>query len=67
MNVQAFWSTVLYFPAFRGGLLWYADADAEGLESIVSRLSTLETQHGERFAPAGLLVEMSEKGTGFYA
>jgi len=53
------------FPAFRGGLLRYADA--EGLESIVARLRKLEEEYGERFAPAGLLVEMGKKGETFYA
>ncbi|HFQ62292.1 MAG TPA: fatty-acid oxidation protein subunit alpha [Epsilonproteobacteria bacterium] len=52
------------FPAFRGGLLRYADA--EGLESIVSRLSTLETQYGERFTPASSLVEMAANNKRFY-
>jgi len=52
------------FPAFRGGLLRYADS--EGLENIVSRLTALEKQYGERFAPAGLLVEMAENGERFY-
>ena len=52
------------FPAFRGGLLRYADA--EGLESIVSRLSALETEYGERFAPARSLVEMAENNKRFY-
>jgi 3-hydroxyacyl-CoA dehydrogenase/enoyl-CoA hydratase/3-hydroxybutyryl-CoA epimerase len=53
------------FPAFRGGLLRYADS--EGLENIVSRLTALEKQYGERFAPAGLLVEMAENSEIFYA
>jgi 3-hydroxyacyl-CoA dehydrogenase/enoyl-CoA hydratase/3-hydroxybutyryl-CoA epimerase len=52
------------FPAFRGGLLRYADS--EGLANIVTRLKKLEEQYGERFAPAGLLVEMSENGKRFY-
>jgi len=52
------------FPAFRGGLLRYADS--EGLESIVARLRKLEEEYGERFAPAGLLVEMCEDGERFY-
>ena len=52
------------FPAFRGGLLRYADA--EGLESIVSRLRKLEEQYGERFAPAESLVRMSENEETFY-
>jgi 3-hydroxyacyl-CoA dehydrogenase/enoyl-CoA hydratase/3-hydroxybutyryl-CoA epimerase len=52
------------FPAFRGGLLRYADS--EGLENIVTRLQKLEESHGERFAPAGLLVEMSKNNKRFY-
>jgi len=52
------------FPAFRGGLLRYADS--EGLENIVTRLQTLEELYGERFVPAGLLVEMAENNKRFY-
>ena len=52
------------FPAFRGGLLRYADDI--GLKSIVEKLSKLETQYGERFTPANLLVKMSENGEKFY-
>ncbi len=52
------------FPAFRGGLLRYADS--EGLENIVARLQKLEEQFGERFAPAMSLVEMAENGEMFY-
>jgi len=52
------------FPAFRGGILRYADS--EGLESIVARLRKLEEEYGERFTPAESLVEMSEKGERFY-
>lgn len=52
------------FPAFRGGLLRYADS--EGLAQVVQRLRTLEEEYGERFAPAGLLVEMAEMGERFY-
>ena len=53
------------FPAFRGGLLRYADS--EGLESIVQRLEVLAEQYGERFEPAGLLVEMAKNGENFYS
>ena len=52
------------FPAFRGGLLRYADS--EGLESIVARLQGLEEQYGERFSPAKSLVSMAENGERFY-
>ena len=52
------------FPAFRGGLLRYADS--EGLVNIVQRLEALAEQYGERFEPAGLLVEMVKNGERFY-
>jgi len=52
------------FPAFRGGLLRYADT--EGLENIVARIRELEKKYGERFAPAELLVEMAESNQTFY-
>ena len=44
------------FPAFRGGLLRYAES--EGLERIVQRLESLAAQYGDRFVPADLLVQM---------
>ena len=53
------------FPAFRGGLLRYADS--EGLDSVVSRLRKLEEQYGERFAPADLLLKLLDKGEVFYS
>jgi len=52
------------FPAFRGGLLRYADS--EGLANVVASLSVLEEKFGERFAPAELLITMAEKGEIFY-
>lgn len=52
------------FPAFRGGLLRYADS--EGLESIVTRLRALAKEYGERFEPAALLVEMADSNAKFY-
>ncbi|RLA67054.1 MAG: fatty-acid oxidation protein subunit alpha [Epsilonproteobacteria bacterium] len=53
------------FPAFRGGLLRYADH--RGLANVVSRLSGFEEKLGERFKPSKLLVEMVKKGETFYA
>lgn len=52
------------FPAFRGGLLRYADAI--GIDEIVKRLSELEVRFGERFKASKLLVQMREKGKMFY-
>ena len=53
------------FPAFRGGLLRYADG--EGLSHIVTRLHLLEKQFGTRFSPANSLVEMAQNKQTFYA
>ncbi|NOR55021.1 MAG: fatty-acid oxidation protein subunit alpha [Sulfurovum sp.] len=53
------------FPAFRGGLLRYADS--LGIEEVVKRLSVLESRYGERFAPAKSLLVMAEKGKYFYS
>ena len=52
------------FPAFRGGLLRYADS--EGLAYIVARLQLLEKQFGTRFTPARSLVEMAKNDQRFY-
>ncbi|PHS36398.1 MAG: fatty-acid oxidation protein subunit alpha [Sulfurovum sp.] len=52
------------FPAFRGGLLRYADS--RGSANVVARLLELEKQFGERFAPATLLLNMAEKNETFY-
>ena len=52
------------FPAFRGGLLRYADA--LGIAEVVKRLAVLETRFGERFKASELLVKMAEKGKIFY-
>lgn len=52
------------FPPFRGGLLRYADQ--RGIQNVVVTLKRLEHSHGERFAPAPLLVSMAEKAETFY-
>jgi 3-hydroxyacyl-CoA dehydrogenase/enoyl-CoA hydratase/3-hydroxybutyryl-CoA epimerase len=52
------------FPAFRGGLLRYADT--LGIKEVVDRLNDLNETFGERFAPAKLLVEMAQKDQTFY-
>jgi 3-hydroxyacyl-CoA dehydrogenase/enoyl-CoA hydratase/3-hydroxybutyryl-CoA epimerase len=52
------------FPPFRGGLLRYADS--LGIDSIVISLKTLAKQHGVRFEPAKLLLDMSNNKETFY-
>lgn len=52
------------FPAFKGGLLKYADE--VGLQEIVAELRRLEEIYGERFKPSNLLIKLSENNTTFY-
>ena len=53
----------LGFPAFRGGLLHWADTI--GARQIVEQLKPLESL-GARFEPTALLQEMANKGSTFY-
>jgi 3-hydroxyacyl-CoA dehydrogenase/enoyl-CoA hydratase/3-hydroxybutyryl-CoA epimerase len=53
------------FPAFRGGLLQYADRI--GAKIIVEKLEGNAKKYGGRFDPPTSLVEMAKSGKGFYA
>lgn len=52
------------FPAFRGGLLRYADE--VGVSVVVARLREFSKSYGPRFEPSSLLVKMDEEGKKFY-
>jgi len=52
------------FPPFRGGPFRYADKRT--CKQVVARLQELQAAHGERFAPAELLVRMAEEDGKFY-
>ena len=52
------------FPAFRGGLMRYADTI--GAKIIVESLNKLQKIHGDRFTPSNLLIDMSKTNTTFY-
>lgn len=54
----------LGFPPFRGGPFRYVDA--VGAQYVVERLQHYLNQHGERFRPAPVLVELAERGDRFY-
>lgn len=54
----------LGFPPFRGGPFRYVDS--AGAADVVRRLETLEQQHGVRFKPAALLVDMAKSGRRFH-
>ena len=52
------------FPAFRGGVLRYADK--LGLQNIVKKLQNFEKKYGERFAVSKLLISMGQNNQKFY-
>ncbi len=53
------------FPPLRGGPLRYIDD--LGPEHLLDKLESLASQHGDRFAPAELLIEMAHTGKRFYS
>ncbi len=52
------------FPAFRGGLLRYADEI--GIKVVVSRLQEFSKVYGARFEPAEMLLKMNDDNQKFY-
>lgn len=52
------------FPAFRGGLLKYADDT--GIDYIVDKLETYKGLFGDRFTPSDLLYKLKENKKTFY-
>ncbi len=52
------------FPAFRGGVLRYADS--RGIQEIAIKLQELNKKHGARFEVSKLLLEMAKKNQKFY-
>ncbi|HSJ71062.1 MAG TPA: fatty acid oxidation complex subunit alpha FadJ [Acidimicrobiia bacterium] len=53
----------LGYPPFRGGPFW--TIDHLGADVVVAKLRALEERHGERFAPAQILVDHAESGEPF--
>jgi len=54
----------LGFPPFRGGPFRWADT--VGTRALLEKLETLRARHGDRFAPAPLLVEHASGNRGFH-
>lgn len=52
------------FPAFRGGVLRYADQ--VGIKNIVEKLQDLQDRFGERFEVSDLLLHMAQNNEKFY-
>ena len=51
------------FPAFRGGLLTYANEI--GLRNIIESLRQFEKDYGSRFTPSNLLIKLVEEHEDF--
>jgi 3-hydroxyacyl-CoA dehydrogenase len=51
------------FPAWRGGPLFYADR--LGLGQVLDRVRAFHREHGERWRPAPLLVDLASRGMTF--
>jgi 3-hydroxyacyl-CoA dehydrogenase/enoyl-CoA hydratase/3-hydroxybutyryl-CoA epimerase len=54
----------LGFPPFLGGPFRYMDS--LGIDTVVTKLKMLEKEHGDRFSPAPILVELAETGRQFH-
>jgi 3-hydroxyacyl-CoA dehydrogenase/enoyl-CoA hydratase/3-hydroxybutyryl-CoA epimerase len=52
------------FPAFRGGLLRYADEIGIGV--VVAKIKEFSNNYGQRFEPAELLLKMDQENQIFY-
>ncbi len=52
------------FPAFRGGLLKYADETS--LKTIIASLNNFSKKWGKRFQPSSFLIKQAEAGKNFY-
>lgn len=53
------------FPAFRGGVLRYADS--VGLPKVVEKLNSFEDKYGKRFEVSDFLVRMARSNQKFYS
>jgi 3-hydroxyacyl-CoA dehydrogenase len=51
------------FPAWRGGPMFYADR--VGLPQVVEQVNAFHRQHGERWRPAALLIDLARTGRTF--
>lgn len=52
------------FPAFRGGILKYADS--VGISYVIKKLEEFEKNYGERFKPSSLLYALQKENKTFY-
>lgn len=62
-DIDVVWQRGFGWPAWKGGPMYHADRI--GLPQVVAGLQRLQTQHGERFAPARLLLNLAASGSRF--
>jgi len=55
----------LGFPPFLGGAFRYMDT--LGVNVVVDKLQTLQAEHGERYTPAPILLDLAKSGKSFYS
>ena len=59
-DIDLVWQFGYGWPDWKGGPMYHADR--LGAATVVQRLQALEAAHGERFAPAPLLVRLAQTG-----
>jgi 3-hydroxyacyl-CoA dehydrogenase len=62
-DIDVIYASGYGFPAWRGGPLFYADR--VGLPQVLERISAFHQEHGERWRPAPLLVQLARTGRSF--
>lgn len=62
-DIDVIWANGYGWPRAKGGPMYYADQI--GVRTIRDRLVALQAAHGEAFAPADLLIDLAERGSGF--
>jgi 3-hydroxyacyl-CoA dehydrogenase len=62
-DIDVIYTSGYGFPSWRGGPMLHADT--VGLSSILERVQSFERQHGCRWRPAPLLVELARSGRRF--
>ena len=62
-DIDVIYASGYGFPAWRGGPMFHADRT--GLSTVLERVRAFHKEHGERWRPASLLVELATTGRTF--
>ena len=62
-DIDLVWQRGFGWPVWKGGPMY--TADRWGLPQVLQRLRALQDQHGDRFRPAALLVQLASSGARF--